>query len=331
MQIPRRISRIFSTAAKFTAVACAFCASPTFAVDKNLNDYSKISGITGNLYSVGSDTLGNMMNLWGEDFKRHYPQVVFQMQAAGSSTAPSALTESTSNFGPMSRPMKHKELQAFEKRHGYKPTAIRVAVDALALFTHIDNPLRALSIAQVDAIYSSTRRCGIKFDIDRWGQLGLTGQWAFKDIQLYGRNSVSGTYGYFKKKALCRGDFRNTVNEQPGSASVVQSVSSSVNSIGYSGLGYKTSGVKTISISQDGSEYIEATMENALNGSYPFARFLYVYVNKHPNRDLEPSVAEFVRFILSKEGQQVVESESYIPVPAYIAKQELDTLDLVDK
>jgi phosphate transport system substrate-binding protein len=220
------------------------------AVDSDLPEYKKVSGISGNISSVGSDTLANMMTFWAEEFKRTYPNVNVQIQAAGSSTAPPALTEATSNLGPMSRTMKSREKEAFEKRYGYKPTAVRVAIDALAVFVHKDNPLQGLSIAQVDAIFSNNRKCGADENVDRWGDLGLTGAWQGKDVQLYGRNSVSGTYGYFKKKALCKGDFKNSVNEQPGSASVVQSVSASLNGIGYSGIGYKTSGVRALPLAK---------------------------------------------------------------------------------
>ena len=193
------------------------------AVDPEIPPYEIASGVSGNLSSVGSDTLANLMTFWAEEFKRAYPNVNIQIQAAGSSTAPPALTEATSNLGPMSRKMKDKEVEAFESRYGYKPTAVPVAIDALAVYVHKDNPLAGMSIADVDAVFSSTRKCGGAADISSWGELGLSGSWSRRDIQLFGRNSVSGTYGYFKKKALCKGDFRNTVNEQPGSASVVQS------------------------------------------------------------------------------------------------------------
>ncbi|HAU05606.1 MAG TPA: phosphate-binding protein, partial [Pseudoalteromonas shioyasakiensis] len=229
-----------------------FVSAQAAAVDKDMPEYTKTSGISGNFSSVGSDTLANMMTFWAEEYKRFYPNVNIQIQAAGSSTAPPALTEGTANFGPMSRRMKSKEIEAFEKRYGYKPTEVRVAIDALAVFVHKDNPIKGLRIDQVDAIFSSTRKCGASEQVNRWSEVGLEGDWAAKDIQLYGRNSVSGTYGYFKKKALCKGDFRNNVNEQPGSASVVQSISSSVNAIGYSGIGYKTSGVRTVPLSKKG-------------------------------------------------------------------------------
>ena len=299
------------------------------AVDQEIPHYNKTSGISGNLSSVGSDTLANMMTFWAEEFKRLYPNVNIQIQAAGSSTAPPALTEGTSNFGPMSRKMKSKEVESFEKRFGYKPTPVPVAIDALAVFVHKDNPIQGLTIAEVDAIFSSTRKCGGSGDVDRWGDLGLSGQWSAKDVQLFGRNSVSGTYGYFKKKALCKGDFKNNVNEQPGSASVVQSVSSSLNGIGYSGIGYKTSGVRAVALAKKGKNYVEANMENAVAGKYPLSRFLYVYVNKHPNKPLSPMETEFVKMVLSQSGQKIVEKDGYIPLPAKVVEKQMKRLGLI--
>jgi phosphate transport system substrate-binding protein len=296
-------------------------------VDANLHDYQRTSGVSGNLSSVGSDTLANLMTLWAEEYKRVYPNVNIQIQAAGSSTAPPALTEGTSNLGPMSRKMKSKEIQKFEEKFGYKPTPIRVALDALAVYVNKDNPIKGMTIPQVDAVFSSTRKCGYDKDISTWGDLGLTGAWKDRNIQLYGRNSVSGTYGYFKKKALCKGDFKSAVNEQPGSASVVQSVTASLNGMGYSGIGYKTSGVKAVPLTKkEGKPYVAATNENAIAGKYPLARFLYVYVNKHPNKPMAPLEREFIKMVLSKVGQEVVVKDGYIPLPAKVAEEELAKL-----
>lgn len=309
------------------AAASVGAASAVAAVDPALPTYEKTSGVSGNLSSVGSDSLANLMTLWAEEFKRAYPNVNVQIQAAGSSTAPPALTEGTANLGPMSRPMKDSELAAFEEKYGYKPTAIPVAIDALAVFVHKDNPIKSLDIEQVDAIFSSTRLCGGEKDITTWGDLGLTGEWATKPIQLFGRNSVSGTYGYFKEEALCKGDFKSNVNEQPGSASVVQSVSSSLNAIGYSGIGYKTSSVRAVPLSK-GGEAFEANEQNALAGKFPLARFFYVYINKAPNKPLSPLEAEFVKLVLSQEGQQVVVKDGYIPLPKKVADKALADLGL---
>lgn len=297
-------------------------------LENDLPEHQVVSGVSGNLSSVGSDTLANLMTLWAEEFKRLYPSVNIQIQAAGSSTAPPALTEGTSNLGPMSRKMKSKELEAFERRHGYKPTAVPVAIDALAVYVHKDNPIEGMNIEQVDAIFSSTFRCGLNEDIRRWGDLDLGGAWANRDIQLYGRNSVSGTYGYFKNRALCKGDFKNTVNEQPGSASVVQSVSASLNGIGYSGIGYKTSGVRAVPLAKGGGRnYVEANGINAIKGKYPLARFLYIYVNKHPNRPLPPLEKAFLDMVLSRLGQQVVVKDGYIPMPTRFVEQARGLID----
>ena len=315
--------------AAIAMTATFMSASAADLLDPNLPTYTKASGVSGNLSSVGSDTLANLMTLWAEEFKRMYPNVNVQIQAAGSSTAPPALTEGTSNFGPMSRKMKDKEIEAFEKKYGYKPTAVAVAIDALAVFANKDNPIKGLSIPQVDAIFSSTRKCGGAEDITTWGQAGVEGSLADKTIQLFGRNSVSGTYGYFKSKALCKGDFRNNVNEQPGSASVVQSVSTSLNGLGYSGIGYKTSSVRALPLAKkDGEAFVEATPENAVNGTYPLSRFLWVYVNKKPGQDLTPMDAEFLKMVMAKVGQEVVVKDGYIPLPAKVVEKQMKELGL---
>ena len=307
--------------AAIAVAAAGMAAGSAFAeVDAGLPSYERVDGISGNLSSVGSDSLANMMTLWAEEFKRQYPNVNVQIQAAGSSTAPPALTEGTASLAPMSRQMKDSEIQAFEEKYGYKPVEIPVAIDALAVFAHKDNPIKGLTMAQLDAVFSSTRLCGNDSDITTWGQAGLDGQWANRDIQLYGRNSVSGTYGYFKEEALCKGDFKNSVNEQPGSASVVQSISQSLNAIGYSGIGYRTSSVRTIPLAtEEGAEYVDATAENAIAGTYPLSRFLYVYVNKAPNQEMAPLEREFVKLMLSKQGQEVVFKDGYVPLPKAVA------------
>jgi len=316
----------------FAAVAMtATCltASASDLLDPNLPTYSKASGVSGNLSSVGSDTLANLMTLWAEEFKRNYPNVNVQIQAAGSSTAPPALTEGTANLGPMSRKMKDKELEAFEKRHGYKPTPVAVAIDALAVFVNKDNAIKGLTIPQVDAIFSSTRKCGQSEEVKNWGDVGAAGTLASQGFQIFGRNSVSGTYGYFKKKALCKGDFRNNVNEQPGSASVVQSVSTSLNGIGYSGIGYTTSSVRALPLTKKpGTPFVAATPANALNGSYPLARALYVYVNKAPGKNLDPMTSEFLKMVMSKVGQEVVVKDGYIPLPSALVEKQIKQLGL---
>ena len=297
------------------------------AVDSNLPDYKVVTGVSGNVNSIGSDTLNNLMTLWAEDFKKSYPNVNIQIQGAGSSTAPPALTEGTANFGPMSRMMKTEEIQAFEAKHGYKPTAVPVAIDVLAVYVNKDNPIKGLTIPQVDAIFSATRKCGGVKDLVRWGDVGLTGAWENRDFTVYSRNAVSGTYGYFKDEALCKGDYKANVLEQPGSASVVQGVSESINGIGYSGIGYITSGVKAVPLAKkDGQPFVTAEASHALDGSYPLSRVLYMYINKHPNRPLDSIQLEFVKLILSKQGQETVVRDGYIPLPATMVTKALAEL-----
>lgn len=311
------------------AASLSFNVSAVTKVDPALPEYQKASGVSGNISSIGSDTLNNLMTLWAEDYRKLYPNVNIQIQGAGSSTAPTALTEGTANFGPMSRAMKPSEVQAFEAKYGYKPTAVPVAVDLLAVYVNKDNPIIGLTLAQVDAIFSATRKCGYKEDVTRWGQLGLTGAWENRDFTTYSRNAVSGTYGYFKEHALCKGDFKASINEQPGSASVVQGVSESINGIGYSGIGYITSGVRALPLAKkEGEAFVEATPDHALDGKYPLSRFLYVYVNKHPNKELTPLEREFVKMVLSKRGQEIVVRDGYVPVPNKVAAKVLAELGI---
>lgn len=293
-------------------------------VDAAIKAYSKTSGVSGNMSSVGSDTLNNLMTLWAESFRRQYPNIRVQIEGKGSSTAPPALIQGTAQLGPMSRPMKANEIDAFEKKYGYKPTAIRVAVDALAVYVNKDNPLRQLTMQEVDALFSKGRACGGKA-VANWGQAGVKdGAWASRPISLYGRNSASGTYGFFKEKALCKGDFKDTVKEQPGSASVVQGVTEDRFAIGYSGIGYRTSGVKPLKLAaKKGGQYFGTDPAEVYSGNYPLARYLYVYVNKAPNKPLDPLVREFLKFALSKEGQEIVVKDGYLPVPAKVAQEEI--------
>jgi phosphate transport system substrate-binding protein len=297
------------------------------AVDAKLPEYQVTTGVSGSVNSIGSDTLANLMTLWSEEYKKLYPNVNIQIQSAGSSTAPPALTEGTSNFGPMSREMKEAEVQAFEAKYGYKPTKVPVAIDVLAVYVNKDNPIKGLTLAQVDAIYSATRKCGGEKNITKWGELGLTGAWENRDITLYSRNAVSGTYGFFKEEALCKGDYKASMNEQPGSASVVQGVSESINGIGYSGIGYKTSGVRAVPLAHKSyQEFIPADTAHGLDGTYPLSRKLYVYVNKAPNKPLDKLQLEFFKYVLSKQGQMNVEKDGYIALPADLAAKTLEKL-----
>ncbi len=309
-------------------VTASLAQAQAVKVDPATPSYQRVSGVSGNLNSVGSDTMNNMMALWGETFQKQYPSVKIQVEGKGSSTAPPALISGTSQFGPMSRAMRSTEIDQFEQKYGYKPTQIRTSYDALAVWVNKDNPIEKMTLAQVDAAFSKTRKRGFKANVTTWGQLGLSGDWAGRPLSLYGRNSASGTYGFFKEHGLSNGDYKDTVKEQPGSASVVQGVTEDRFGIGYSGIGYRTSGVKAVQLAQtDGAAYYDGSYDSVTSGKYPLWRFLYVYVNKAPGRSLDPLTREFIKLILSKEGQEVVIKDGYLPLTPEIIKQELAKLE----
>jgi phosphate transport system substrate-binding protein len=317
------------TSALFVGALLATTAAVALDVDPALKDYKKVSGVEGNLKSIGSDTLNNLMTLWAEGFNKEYPNVKVEIEGKGSGTAPPALIAGTAQFGPMSRAMRASENDDFEKKYGYKPTQLRVAVDALGVFVHKDNPIKCLSLEQLDAAFSKTRKRGSKEDVTTWGQLGATGEWANLPISLYGRNSASGTYGYFKEVVLSDGDYKDSVKEQPGSSAVVQGVASDKSGIGYSGIGYKTADVRALQVSaKKGDSCHEPTAEEAYAGNYPITRFLYVYVNKNPGRNMDPLRSEFVKYVLSKPGQQVVLKDGYYPIPSAVAAEDAAALGL---
>lgn len=308
-------------------LALAALATPALAqvkVDSRLPVYKPVQGVSGTIKSVGSDTLNNLMTLWAEELKKQYPNVQIEIEGKGSSTAPPALIEGTANFGPMSRTMKDAEIDEFEKKYGYKPTGLRTSIDMLAVYVHKDNPIAdtGLTLPQIDAIFSSTRKGGAPKDITTWGAVGLTGDWASKPISLYGRNSASGTYGYFKENALYKGDYKSSVKEQPGSSSVVQGVASDKNGIGYSGIGYKTADVDAVPLAaKTGGKLVPVDPGSV--AEYPLARFLLIYVNKKPGEALDPLRREFIKLIFSRQGQETVIKDGYLPISYEIAQQTL--------
>ncbi len=296
-------------------------------VDPSLPRYEKQVTVSGNLNSVGSDTMNNLLTLWAEAFRRYHPTVKVQVEGKGSSTAPPALIAGTAQLGPMSRDMKPSEEDAIEEKYSFGPTQIRTALDTVAVYVNKDNPIASLSLPELDAIYSKSRKGGYPHDISTWGQVGLKGNWIGRPISLYGRNSASGTYGFIKDHVLLKGDFKDTVKEQPGSASVVQGVSEDLYGIGYSGIGYKTSGVRVVPISAKlGGTPYEPDYEHALSGRYPLARYLYIYIVRDPRRPVDPLTREFLRYVLSREGQEVVVKDGYLPLPPQVVQAELAKL-----
>ena len=312
---------------KIISTVAAIAALPLIAMgvaEDELPVYKATSGVSGTITSIGSDTMNNLMTLWGEEYSKFYPSVKTSVEGKGSSTAPPALIEGQSNFAPMSRPMKSSELDKFEAEFGYKPTALRTGIDALAVYVHKDCPLDEISIEQITQIFS------VAGPDMTWGDLGVTEPaYRTRKINLYGRNSASGTYGYFKQIGLQGNDFKASVKEQPGSSAVVQGVTSDKFGVGYSGLGYKTAGVKALKVSFDGDDAYPADAEHSLSGEYPIARFLYLYVNADPQTGMtDPLRREFVKLIFSKQGQEVVAKDGYFPVPVEVAREDLEKLKI---
>lgn len=312
------------------ALTVSVSASAAVQVDSDLPVYKPIDGgVSGTIKSVGSDTMNNLMTLWAEGFTQYYPNVLVEIEGKGSSTAPPALITGVSNFGPMSRQMKAEEQDKFERAYGYKATQLSTAIDMLAVFVNKDNPIKGLTLQQADAIFSSGRKGGYPEDITTWGQLGLKGEWTSMPISLYGRNAASGTYGFFKKHALFKGDYKDTVKEQPGSSSVIQAVANDKGGIGYSGIGYKTADVRAVPLAaKSGDKFIPATEEYAYTGEYPLARFLYLTVNYKPGSSLDPLRREFIKYIFSQQGQRIVVKDGYFPISAKIAKQQLEKVGI---
>jgi len=288
-------------------------------VDANLPKYKPAAGLSGQIKSVGSDSMNSLMTQWTEKFKEYYKGVRTEVEGQGSSKAMPALIEGAASFGPMSRDAKANEIADFEKKYGYKPVLLPTSIDLLAVYVNRDNPLQSLSMEQVDAIFSSTRKLGGD-SIDNWGQVSLKGDYEKEAIALFGRNAASGTYGFFKEKAMGNGDFRDRVNEQPGSTAVIASVGENRFAMGYSGIGYKTEAVKPLALSpKKGEPAIEPSEENAYNGKYPLGRFLYLAVNYKPTSKMEPLRKEFIKFVFSREGQEIAVKDGYFPVDAKTA------------
>lgn len=293
-------------------------------VDERLPVYQPVRGVAGIVNSVGSDTMNNLMALWAEGFRSHYPNVRIEIEGKGSSTAPPALIAGTANFGPMSREMKPAEIDEFVRKFGYKPTALKASIDMLAVYAHRDNPITGLSFSEIDAIFSRHRRRGKLDDARVWGNVGLSGKWGSMPISMYGRNAASGTYTYFKETALANGDFKDNVKELPGSSSVIQGIANDRSGIGYAGIGYKTADVKALAVAaKGGTAPVPPSAENGRSKKYPLSRFLLIYINANPNDPLDPMRREFIRYVFSRQGQETVIKDGYLPVDLELANEAL--------
>ncbi len=285
-----------------------------------LPDYQIARGVDGALVAVGSDTMLELMTNWAEGFRAQYPAVRITLDEKGSNTAPPALIAGTSQLAPMSRPMKPDEIAAFTTRFGYPPTEVVVAIDGLAIFVHRDNPLPGLTLRQLAAVFAAGAAgpaggaSAGAAPTTRWKELGLADR-ADAPITLYGRNPLSGTYTFFRQHVLAGGDFAPSLHELPSSSALITSVAIDPNGIAYCGVGYATSGVRIVPVGVRAGAYFPPSLAHCLDGSYPIARRLYIYINRPPAGALAPAVREFLRFALSKAGQEVVEMGGFYNVP----------------
>jgi phosphate transport system substrate-binding protein len=280
---------------------------------------------SGTLTSVGSDTASALMTRWAAGFQRSHPRARIQAQGSGSASAPIALIEGAADLGPMSRPMNAHEEAAFRARFGYPPTGFVVAHDAIAVFVHPDNPRSRITLAELDAIYSSTLTCGAARAVRQWA--GLDAQSTAPAMQLpilaTGRDNGSGTHELFREIALCGGRYRPEVIAWPGNGAVVATVAHNPEAIGYAGIGYVNGLVKTLAVARDAADV--ATPPDAqtiVSGRYPLARTIHVYVNQRPHRPLAPLPRAFIAYILSDEGQQLVRHEGFMPLEADEAREQ---------
>ncbi|MFW6345517.1 MAG: PstS family phosphate ABC transporter substrate-binding protein [Halomonas sp.] len=279
-----------------------------------------VEEVAGTLGAVGSDTLAGLMLRWGERLGERYPGVRLQLQASGSASAPAALIAGTTRLGPMSRPMTREEREAFVVRYGYPPLELEIGRDALVVVVHRHNPLESLSQAELDAIFSDTRRCGAESAIDRWSQLGVT--LPGDRIVLHGRNVASGTHGLFRRVALCGGRFRLRLNEHPGSAAAVAAVAAEPSAIGYAGLNHLTASVKAVARRDAEGRLQRPGPETVRRGEYPLSRDLFLYINLPPGGRLPGPEQAFIELVLSPEGQEIVEEAGFVALSEAVRERQ---------
>ena len=317
------------------AVVASSAVEPTYkeveevvAGDQNLSVYKPKVMLNNELSSVGSDSMDNMMKFWEHEFKTFHKAMKFSHEGRGSSTAIPALMEGRSNVGPMSRKFKRSELSKFKAKFGYEPVQFRVAVDTVAVYLHPSNPLAksGLSLAQIDAVFSADRKRGHK-EVRTWGDLGLTGEWKNAPIKVYSRNRASGTYSYFNKKMLLKGRYKATNRELAGSEQLIDAVAKDKFAIAYSGIAYKTPYVSLLPVTEEanGKAFLP-NEESAFSGDYYLTRSLYITLKLKPGQLATDLQKEFMTYVYSRQGQEIVRKDGYFPVNSMIARKELSKL-----
>jgi phosphate transport system substrate-binding protein len=327
-----------------------FLATSSARAEEAYPEYLPGGQLNGELHSMGTDVMDTVVLAWLEVFRKAHPQVEATMEARGANTTFPGLLTGQSQLGPISRAIFPREREQFARTYGYPPTEIRVACgtyDAfglsppVVLFVHQDNPVRELTLAQVEEIYAQDGT------ITTWGQVGATGPWAGRPIKVWGLRLPNGTATYFQEAAMHGRDFRSTLVKRPTADSLSRSAQRAPNggvqafvdilkgvaldpeAIGYAAPGYDTTGTRMVAIApHPGSPAVAPTRENVAALRYPLCRFIYLYVNRRPGQPLDPNVQEFLRIVLSRQGQAAVAQRSaFLPLPPRIVREELAKLE----
>jgi phosphate transport system substrate-binding protein len=292
------------------------------SVDPALADFRQGAAVSGVVRSVGSSTLSNLLFRWSAEFRRLYPEVEMHVIGGGSETALPALIEGRADLGPMSRPMREAESERFRQQFGYAPTRLTVAVDAIAVYVNKYNPLRQISLRELDGIFSALPKSGGP-PIRTWGQLGLEGEWAARKIIVKGPSPTQGMYGVFRSTVLQGGSYRLDMRPEPVASSIVQAVATEEGAIGFASQFLEAARTRALAIArEDGGPYLLPDAEHAIDGSYPLARKLFIYLNRPPGAALAPAVREFVRFVCSEQGQEIAARDGNFPLGAALAGRE---------
>ena len=299
-------------------------------VDSGLERYSPKAQVSGGFKVQGSDTMHALMRRLVVDFQTRQPKVSIDLRSGGSTKAITEFLEppqpgrivvkeeraKQALLVSSSRELTDSEMKQFSAQRGYEPLIMPIAVDAVALYVHKDNPLPGLTLDQADAIFSTDRRRGLKKDIGLWGDLAMDNGWEQARIQLYGRDRRSGTRAFFQEHVMAGGEFKPTVQEVPGAASVILALSRDPLGIGYSGIGLQTSSVRIVPVADiQGMPWVAPSAATVADQSYPLRRLLYLYFDKEPGASLPPAVQEFLTFVKSREGQETVVRAGFYPLP----------------
>jgi phosphate transport system substrate-binding protein len=302
-------------------------------VDSSIANYLPKPGVSGAIVIAGSDTMQPIIVKAAAAFRLFQSGIKIAVQGGGSDAALRQFIQDQSTIRrgdanprghqvsgsvdllASSRPLTSEERQDFKARYGFEPTEIPIALDAIAIYVNHQNPLLSLTLEQVDALFSDSRKRGASEDITTWGQLGLQGDWKHQPVRLYGRDKRSGTRTLFIHTALLDGTLKPHVKEEPGPAMEILDISRDQLGIGYAGIGFQASTVRILPIApRTGDTPIVPSAETAADGSYPMTRSLYLYAKRTAKGDLEPAVAEFLHFMNSREGQDMIARAGVYPL-----------------